>query len=42
MERGEWRALIDQLRGRGIRFAAPLSDAEAARAEGRFGFRFPP
>jgi hypothetical protein len=37
-----WRDIIEQLKGRGIAFAAGLTGAEVASVERRFGFRFPP
>jgi hypothetical protein len=37
-----WQRAVDELRQRGIDFAAGLTDAEVVRAESRFGFRFPP
>ncbi|MCE9560768.1 MAG: SMI1/KNR4 family protein [Planctomycetes bacterium] len=37
-----WHDLSEQLRDRGVSFAAGLTDAEVATAESRFSFRFPP
>jgi hypothetical protein len=53
MDRGDWRKLVDQLRGakyqfclggdsHRIDFDAGLTDVEIAATETRFGFRFPP
>jgi hypothetical protein len=37
-----WSPLVAQMKHRGIEFDAGLTDAEVARIEGQFAFRFPP
>lgn len=42
MSSENWADIVSQMKDVGVEFSPGLTDAEAARAESRYGFRFPP